>query len=137
MCFTNRAVRCAALQAIGEQVSPRWRSSKSEGDGASHRIMKGTVRLRPYTNTAAAKRSFLKMPRRTNFDMARGVGVAGNRAATNPRDRFSFPCRYQRRSRSMSMPPILASISRTRSTCGIVTTSSWATNNTPTCPIGA
>ena len=38
---------CAALQATGEQVSPRRRSSKSEGKRASHRIMKGLVRLRP------------------------------------------------------------------------------------------
>lgn len=86
MYFTNRAVRWAVPQAIGDDGILCRRNSNIEGNSASQRMRHDRPRWSPYTKTAKANRSLCRIPCCTKVVIAIGVGVAGNRSGLSPRD---------------------------------------------------
>ena len=86
MYFTNRAVRWAVPQAIGDDGIRRRRNSNIDGNRASQRMRHDRPCLSPYTKTARANRSLCRIPCCTKVVIATGVGVGGNRTGLSPRD---------------------------------------------------
>ena len=111
---------------LDERAKPcaRWRkrwakgparaggSDRAKGRSASKRISIGRSCFLSLHDDSSGKPSrSAACPGGSCARPGAGSSVFGKREATSPRDFVSFPCRYQRRRRSISLPPIFASIS--------------------------